>query len=116
VLIDESANDVIAADAYALTVFYSDGLLTTNEKDKENPACHFFDMLKRFPLEIQMIICNCLVDRVNRKKDYLIKLFDSERAFKKLSLSLWNSANAGNIENEMLIETNAKIAGRRIRK
>jgi len=69
---------VLAAEVFALTVFLCDDLLQL--KPASHPAAaatRFFDVAKRLPMELQMILCHFAVGSV--KQNILRK--NSEAAF-----------------------------------
>ena len=82
--------DALAAELYAITVFLCDGLLqlklTAMEPSNRAaiPAHQFFVIAKRFPLELQMILCHRVAGSM--KQNILHK--DSEAAFQALAKSL----------------------------
>ena len=49
--------DDLAAEMFALVVFVSDGLLQINDTATLSPAARFFNIARRLPLEIQMVLC-----------------------------------------------------------
>jgi len=78
--------DVMAAEMFALTVFVSDELLQIEVTTPT--AARFFNIARRLPLELQMIICH----RVVGSRKEIIRDQDSEVAFKSLAESLlWSS-------------------------
>ena len=72
-----------AAEVFALTVFLCDDLLQLKLTVTPNPAAatRFFAILKRLPMELQMILCHFTVG--SAKQNILRK--DSEAAFKSLA-------------------------------
>jgi len=78
--------DEVAAEVYALTIFLCDGLLQL--KPASHPAVtaaaaatRFFLIVKRLPMELQMILCHSVVDSA---KDSILSK-NSEAAFKSLA-------------------------------
>ena len=75
--------DELAADVYAMTVFLCDELLQL--KSASNPddahATRFFTIVKRLPMELQMVLCHRAVGSM--RQNILHK--DSEAAFKSLA-------------------------------
>jgi ankyrin repeat protein len=80
---------------FALVVFLSDDLLTlkadntsssssSSSSNKEDKAKRFFGIARRFPLELQMIVCNRMFGSVKNNVHTSI----SEPAFKKLTKTL----------------------------
>jgi len=47
----------LAAEMFAQVVFVSDGLLQVNDTTTPSPAARFFSIVKRLPLELQMLLC-----------------------------------------------------------
>ena len=76
--------DEAAAEMFALLVFVSDGLLQVNETTL-TPAARFFEMARRLPLELQMMLCY----RVMGSDKEIIHGIESEVAFKELARRLW---------------------------
>ena len=76
--------DEAAAEMFALVVFVSDGLLQVNETTL-TPAARFFEMARRLPLELQMMLCY----RVMGSDKEIIHGIESEVAFKELARRLW---------------------------
>jgi len=81
--------DDLAAEIFALVVFVSDGLLQIDDTTTTpSPAARFFNIARRLPLELQMVLCHCVVGSA---KD-IIQGKDSEVAFKSLAeYLLWSS-------------------------
>jgi len=78
--------DDLAAEIFALVVFVSDELLQIEVTTPT--AARFFNIARRLPLELQMIICH----RVVGSRKEIIRAQDSEVAFKSLAESLlWSS-------------------------
>jgi len=75
--------DEAAAEMFALVVFVSDGLLQIKETAL-TPAAMFFNIAKRLPLELQMVLC---CRQVGSAKE-IIPRKDSEAAFKSLAMRL----------------------------
>ena len=76
-----------AAEIFALMVFVSDELLQF-KVTTPTPAARFFNIARRLPLELQMIICHRVVGSTKE----IIPGKDSEVAFKSLAESLlWTS-------------------------
>jgi len=83
--------DVAAAEIFALVVFVSDGLLQFKDTTT-TPAARFFNIARRLPLELQMIICHRVVGSTKE----IIPGKDSEMAFKSLAENLlWSSIFTG---------------------
>jgi len=81
--------DNVAAEMFALVVFVSDGLLQMKgSTTTPSPSARFFNIAKRLPLELQMVLCR----RVVRSSKEIIPGKDSEVAFKELARRLvWSS-------------------------
>jgi len=77
--------DQQAAEMFALVVFVSDGLLQTNDSTTTTPAARFFNIARRLPLELQMMLC---FRQVGSTKE-IIAGKESEVAFKELARRLW---------------------------
>jgi len=78
--------DALAAEVFALVVFVSDGLLQINETTTTStPAARFFNIARRLPLELQMMLCF----RQVRSDKEIIAGKESEVAFKSLARKLW---------------------------
>ena len=75
----------LAAEMFALVVFVSDGLLQVNDTMTTTPAARFFNITRRLPLELQMVLC-C---RLMGSDKEIIRGKDSEVAFKELARRLW---------------------------
>jgi len=73
--------DELAAEHFALLIFLCDGLFQIPPAPIDLPAARFFAMTKRFPMELQMIMCHRVVGSA---KDSIISK-DSEAAFKSLA-------------------------------
>jgi len=79
--------DEAAAEMFALVVFASDGLLQTSDT-VPSPAARFFNIARRLPLELQMIVCHLVVGSAKE----IIPGNESEVAFKSLASRLvWSS-------------------------
>jgi len=79
--------DEAASEIFALVVFVSDELLHVKDTIP-TLAARFFNIARRLPLELQMIICHLVV----RSPKEIIPGKDSEVAFKSLAESLlWSS-------------------------
>ena len=76
--------DELAAEMFALVVFVSDGLLQMKDP-APTPASRFFNIARKVPLELQMILC-C---RLAGTPKEIIQGKNSEAAFKKLARRLW---------------------------
>ena len=74
--------DDLAAEMFALVVFVSDGLLQVKDT---TPAARFFNIARRLPLELQMMLCFRQVGSARE----IISGKDSEVAFKELARRLW---------------------------
>jgi len=72
--------DEMASEMFALVVFVSDGLLEIRNGD-QSLAARFFNISRRLPLELQMIVCH----RVVGSDKEIIPGRDSEVAFKSLA-------------------------------
>jgi len=68
---------------FALVVFFSDESLQIKETAL-TPAAMFFNIAKRLPLELQMVLC---CRQVGSAKE-IIPRKDSEAAFKSLAMRL----------------------------
>jgi len=82
----------LAAELFALTVFLCDDLLCLKTPTKvttatATAASRFFDVVKRLPMELQMVLCR----RVFRSAKDSVLSKDSEVAFKSLAKILTNS-------------------------
>ena len=76
-----------AAEMFALVVFVSDGLLQINDTTP-SPAARFFNIARRLPLELQMVLCYRVVGSAKE----IVPSKESEVAFKSLAKSLlWSS-------------------------
>jgi len=76
-----------AAEMFALVVFVSDELLQIKDTIP-TPAARFFNIARRLPLELQMVLCH----RVVGSPKEIIRAQDREVAFKSLAESLlWAS-------------------------
>ena len=75
--------DLLAAEAFALTVFLCDDLFHLNPiaSNQAAAAFRFFTIVKRMPMELQMVLCRRVVG--SAKNSILRK--DSEAAFKSLA-------------------------------
>jgi len=75
----------MAAEVFALVVFVSDGLLQAAPEDQSETtarnAVSFFKIVKRLPLELQMVLCF----RVVGSAEEIINGNESEKAFKELA-------------------------------
>ena len=81
-----------AAEMFALVVFVSDGLLQVNDTTTTTPAARFFNIARRLPLELQMMLC---FRQVGSYKE-IIPGKGSEVAFKSLAKRLmWSSIFTG---------------------
>jgi len=79
--------DEVAAEMFALVVFVSDELLHVNETAPA-PAARFFNIARRLPLELHMVLCHLVVGSAKE----IIPGNDSEVAFKSLANRLgWSS-------------------------
>jgi len=74
--------DEVAAERFALVVF-SDGLLQIKDT-APTPAARFFNIARRLPLELQMVLCH----RVMGSTKEIIAGKESEEAFKELARRL----------------------------
>ena len=80
--------DEVADEVFALMVFVSDGLLQIRDTASSSPAARFFNIARRLPLELQMVLCHRVVGSVKE----IIPGKESEVAFKSLAKSLlWAS-------------------------
>jgi len=75
--------DELAAEMFAIVVFVSDGLLQIKDTTA-NPAARFFNLARRLPLELQMMLC---FRQVGSFKE-IIPGKESEAAFKELARKL----------------------------
>jgi len=77
--------DALAAEVFALVVFLCDGLVQLKQAHHpattDDVAARFFAIIKRLPMELQMILCHHAV--CSMKQNILRK--DSEAAFKALA-------------------------------
>ena len=79
--------DAAAAEMFAVVVFVSDGLLQVVDTTP-TPAARFFDIARRLPLDLQMVLCHRMVGSTKG----IIQSRDSEAAFKSLTQGLfWSS-------------------------
>jgi hypothetical protein len=70
------------AELFALIVFHCDNFLTiTPSAPGNNPSVRFFNIAKRLPMELQMMLCYHVFG--SAKENILLK--DSEPAFKTLA-------------------------------
>ena len=76
--------DELAAEMFALVVFVSDGLLQIKDTATPSPAANYFNIARRLPLELQMVLCR---RQVGSAKE-IIPGKDSEVAFKRLARKL----------------------------
>jgi len=76
--------DEAAAEMFALVVFVSDELLQIKDTTP-SPAARFFSIAARLPLELQMVLCYCVVGSGQE----IISGKESEVAFKELARRLW---------------------------
>ena len=72
--------DELAAYMFALVVFVSDGLLQINDATP-SPAARYFNIARRLPLELQMLLCH---RQVGSAKE-IIPGKEREVAFKELA-------------------------------
>jgi len=79
--------DNVAAEVFALVVFVSDGLLQTKDTTT-SPTARFFNIARRLPLELQMVLCFRLVGSCKE----IVLGNDSEVAFKSLARRLMCSS------------------------
>jgi len=77
--------DELAAEMFALVVFVSDGLLQIKDTTTPSPAARFFSIVRRLPLELQMLLCFRLVGKAKE----IIPGKESDVAFKELARRLW---------------------------
>jgi len=73
--------DALAAEMFALVVFVSDELLQVQKWANTTPAARLFNIVRRLPLELQMILCRLLVGSAKET----IPGKESEVAFKELA-------------------------------
>ena len=84
--------DDAAAENFALIVFVSDDLLQI-KATPPTPAAKFFNIARRLPLELQMVLCHRVVGSAKE----IIQGKDSEAAFKSLAKRLlWSSFYTSN--------------------
>ena len=76
--------DPFISDTFALVVFMCDDLLRLRTADFGSPASRFFHIARRFPIELQMVLCN----RMFGSSRNLITSKNSEPAFLKLGRQL----------------------------
>jgi len=83
--------DEVAADLFAIVVFFCDDLLqiqpfltTTTAEPDTTAAVRFFGVISKLPMELQMILCHRAAG--SSKQNILRK--DSEIAFKSLASTL----------------------------
>ena len=77
--------DELAAGLFSIIVFLCDGLLQLTPALAADPATsRFFNITRRLPMELQMIVCHQVYD--SAKESVLSK--DSEAAFKSLAKTL----------------------------
>jgi len=77
--------DELAAEVFAVVVFVSDDLLQVKDTTTPSPAARFFNIARRLPLELQMMLC---FRQVGSDKE-IIPGKVSEVAFKELAMRLW---------------------------
>jgi hypothetical protein len=83
--IELGCHDQITADVFALVIFLSDGLLRVKTDEIiSDEYCNFFNISKRLPMELQMLLCNRALGSM---KDS-ISFDNSEVAFKQLAQNL----------------------------
>jgi len=83
--------DELAAEMFAMVVFVSDGLLQMKDP-APTPASKFFNIARKVPLELQMILC-CRLAGTSKE---IIQGKNSEAAFKSLAENLlWASFFTG---------------------
>ena len=73
-----------ASEVFALVVFVSDGLLQIKDTMTTTPAARFFNIARRLPLELQMLLC---FRQVGSAKE-IVPGKESEVAFKELARKL----------------------------
>jgi len=74
--------DELAAEIFAIVVFVSDGLLQVTQGDgSTSAAVRFFALASRLPLELQMVLCYCLVGSCKE----IIPGRECEMAFRELA-------------------------------
>ena len=78
--------DDLAAKMFAMVVFVSDGLLQIN--DTTTPAARFFTIARRFPLELQMVLCYWVLGSCKE----IVPGKESEVAFRELAKRLMGSS------------------------
>jgi len=77
-----------AAEMFALVVFVSGGLLQIKDTTTPSPAVRYFNIARRLPLELQMMLCYRMVGSGKE----IIPGKESEVAFKELARRLmWSS-------------------------
>ena len=76
--------DELAAKMFALVVFVSDGLLQI-KNTTSTPAAMFFNIARRLPLELQMMMCHLVMGSPKET----IPGKESEAAFRELARRLW---------------------------
>ena len=87
VRVELGLTDNLAAEMFALAVFVSDGILQVNDTIP-SPAARYFSIVRRLPLELQMVVCH----RVVGSAEEIIPGKESEVAFKWLAKCLlWSS-------------------------
>jgi len=74
-----------AAEMFALMVFVSDGLLQINDTPITTPAARYFNIARRLPLELQMMLC---FRQVGSDQE-IIPSNEREGAFKELARKPW---------------------------
>ena len=96
----------LAAEMFALVVFVSDGLLQVTHQDQSTPSpvARFFAMTVQLPLELQMVLCHCVVG--SAKETILGR--ESEPAFRNLArpkVLTWEQylAFLGTFPNERIV-------------
>lgn len=93
-------DEIAAADIFSLVIFLSDGLVTCNQPQSQQPqsqqqtndevatkarlAIRFFRVALQLPMELQMLLCHRVVGSTRRN----IKATVSERAFRNLAGAL----------------------------
>jgi len=81
--VDLGLFDDLAAEMFAVVVFVSDGLLQIKDTTP-SPAARFFNIARRLPLELQMVLC---YRQVGSAKE-IIPGTEREAAFKELARRL----------------------------
>jgi len=76
-------HDELAAEVFALVIFVSDGLLATRPTHQPSFAATFFEIARRLPIELQMLLAGLTKENITTR--------DREETFKALALKYFFS-------------------------